>query len=55
MIERGNGARDEGGTEGCKEEEERDKMMGGMITLLPLISRLKAAHKQQLVADPGSA
>lgn len=28
---------------------------GAMITLLTLISRLKAACKQQLVADPGSA
>lgn len=45
----------EGGTEGCKTEEKIDKKTGGMITLLPLISRLKAAHKQQLVADPGSA
>lgn len=28
---------------------------GGMITLLSLISSLKAVHKQQLVAHPGSA
>lgn len=45
----------EGGTEGCKAEKEGRQDDGGMITLLPLISRLRAAHKQQLVADPGSA